>query len=306
MNEINVLPMGELDEKIPASPLQATTYDYDAGTDDAFFPVASTPVLDDDGQETGYQRIRRTDTDKTLAIPKMQYTLTPYEDKVDIMRSAVGEHSDIDLTGMTETIKTSHNGRKLFFGMDFPAEKQVVAYSPSGDDSVNLSINLWDSYDGSCSLIVKAGCYRYKCSNMMLIGKTIAGVNKRHTGEFVEDEIFEGVVTAINAWRDERDNFELWNDTPISEGDAYKSLLKFTDKQTTQDRLFAKFREESGYSDASVWDFMNTLTHWATHTQAKKAKKGSPDNSLNSRKDRQLAVLSFRNSDQFESLLTVQ
>jgi len=306
MNEINVLKTDicaeEWDTKVP----EATTYHYDAGTDDAFFPVSSTPVLDDNGEETGFQRIRRTDTDTTLAIPKLAYTLTPYEEKVDITRSVVREYSDIDLTGMTETIKTSHNGKKLFFGMDFPAEKQVVAYSPSGDDSVNLSINLWDSYDGSCSLIVKAGCYRYKCSNFMLIGKTIAGITKRHTGEFVEEEILEGVITAISAWQDERNNFKLWNDTPISEGDAYKSLLKFTDKQTTQDRLFAKFREESGYSDASVWDFMNTLTHWATHTKAKKAKKGSPDNSLNSRKDRQLAVLSFRNSDQFESLLTVQ
>jgi hypothetical protein len=295
MNEINVLPMDEWEEKVP----EATNYYYEAGTDEAFFPVASTPVLDEDGQPTGYQRIKRTDTDKTLAIPKMAYTLTPYEEKVDILRSVV-KNSVIDTTDMTETIKTSHSGRKLFVGMDFPAEKQAVGYK---DDNVNLSINLWDSYDGSCSLIVKAGCYRYKCSNLMLIGETISGVNKRHTGEFVDEEIFSGVCTAIDAWKTERDNFELWNDTPISEGDAYRSLLKFTDKQTTQDRLFAKFREESDYSNSSVWDFVNTLTHWATHT---KARKGSEDNSLNSQKDRQLAVLKFRNSEQFEKLVTVQ
>ena len=45
---------------------------------------------------------------------------------------------------------------------------------------------------------------------------------------------------------------------------------------------------------------MNTLTSWATHTKARK--KG---NDLDSRKDRQLAVLAFRNSKQFENLLPV-
>ena len=278
-----------------------TTYMYDHQTDEAFFPVASTPVLDEDGQPTGYQRIKRTDTDKTVAIPKMVYTIIPYQKKVDILKETVRNSESIDITDMTETIRTSHEGRRLFVGINLPAEHQRIGYK---DDGVNLSINLWDSYDRSCSLIVKAGCYRAKCSNGMLIGETISGIHKRHTGEFDEEklreEIFAGTLTAIDAWKMERDNFELWNDTPISEGDAYKSLLKFTDKQTTQDRLFAQFREESDYSDATVWDFMNTLTSWATHTKARK--KG---NDLDSRKDRQLAVLAFRNSKQFENLLPV-
>jgi hypothetical protein len=302
MDEVNVLPRGypisgEWETRVAEVTPESDTYSYDYGTDDAFFPVASTPVLDDDGQPTGYQRIKRTDTDKTLAIPKMATTLTPYEVKVDILKTAIRD-SELNLTGMTETVKTSHGGRKLFVGLDIPAEKQHIGH----DDNVNLSINLWDSYDGSCALIVKAGCYRYKCSNMMLIGETISGVHKKHVGELVEDEIFAGVVTAIESWKIERDNFELWNDTPISEGDAYKSLLKFTDKQTIQDRLFAEFRKESGYGAATVWDFVNTLTAWATHT---KARKGTEGNSLNARKDRQLAVLKFRNSDQFKSLTTV-
>ena len=182
-----------------------TTYMYDHQTDEAFFPVASTPVLDEDGQPTGYQRIKRTDTDKTLAIPKMVYTLIPYQKKVDILKETVRNSESIDITDMTETIRTSHEGRRLFVGINLPAEHQRIGYK---DDGVNLSINLWDSYDRSCSLIVKAGCYRAKCSNGMLIGETISGIHKRHTGEFDEEklreEIFAGTLTAIDAWKMER------------------------------------------------------------------------------------------------------
>ena len=103
-----------------------TTYMYDHQTDEAFFPVASTPVLDEDGQPTGYQRIKRTDTDKTLAIPKMVYTLIPYQKKVDILKETVRNSESIDITGMTETIRTYHEGGRLFVGINLPAEHQRI------------------------------------------------------------------------------------------------------------------------------------------------------------------------------------
>ena len=133
-------------------------------------------------------------------------------------------------------------------------------------------------------------------------------MTKRHIGaELSYEDILEGTMVAIDAWKMERHNFQKWNETPISEKDAYESLLAFTNKKTIQDDLFTQFRKESGYGSGSVWDFVNTLTSWATHT-----KKNSDDdnllnnNHLNSSKTRQLAVLEFRNSEQFDKLVTVQ
>ena len=299
-------PINEVEVAVPNTP-DKKIWDYAAETDEVFFPVSSTPVMDDNGQPTGYQRIKRTDTDVTLAIPKLSYTLTPYEKRVDTIRSIV-KNSGLDLDGMTETIKTSHEGKKLFVGINLPAEKEVVAYHPNGDDSVNLSINLWDSYDGSCSFMVKAGVYRYKCSNHLLVGETVSSMTKRHIGaQLSYEEILEGTMISIDAWKMERDNFQKWNETPISEKDAYESLLEFTNKKTIQDDLFTKFRKEAGYGSGSVWDFVNTLTSWATHTKKdSEDSKEKSNNYLNSSKTRQLQVLEFRNSEQFDKLVTVQ
>lgn len=266
----------------------------DYNENEVFFPIASIPVVDNSGEPTGYQRVHRQDTDKTLAIHKSKYTMTPYQDKVDILIDAV-EGSTLDRDGMEMRLTTTHEGRKLFVGLDFPMEYEHVGE----DDGANLSINMWDSYDGSSANIIKAGCYRKKCKNGWLIGNTISGVHKRHIGEFKPEEIYSGIVTAIESWRLERDNFRLWNETPIREGDAYRALVAFTDTQSLQDRLFTQFREETQYSqDSTVWNLVNSLTSWATHTKSR-----TEANAAQARKERQLKVLDFQNSPAFAQLV---
>ncbi|MBT5871986.1 MAG: DUF932 domain-containing protein [Candidatus Latescibacteria bacterium] len=290
MTNIEILSPTEQVVPLPTTPSRWMDHD----DQEVFFPVSSIPVIDATQEPTGYHRIHRQDTDKTLAVLKTKYTLTPYSTKIDILDDAI-QDSSLDKEGMERRLVTTHEGRKLFCAYDFPTEYQSI----SDVDGANLSINMWDSYDGSTSLIVKAGCYRAKCSNGLLIGDTISGVHKRHMGEFDPSEIIDGIMVAIETWHKHKTDLDRWARTSLKESDANIALRQFTDTQSLQDRLFALFRAEADYSStATVWNLVNALSYWATHTKSR-----TEGNAAHTQKERQLKVLAFQNTDAFQDLM---
>jgi hypothetical protein len=147
-----------------------------------FFPVGLAPVYDALGKEVpGYKRVERGDTGDTLAVHSDAYSLVPYERHFQLFEDAIAK-SALNTTDMQVGTDMERNGAKIFRQYLFPNERAVIT-NRRGERELKLRIFMFDSYDGSSSLVGRSGFFDMVCCNMAFMGKSLADVKFRHVGD---------------------------------------------------------------------------------------------------------------------------
>ena len=204
--------------------------------DEVFFDTDTVPLRNGDGTENGWYEHINVTTEKTISINK-NGNLRPYSESLNLMLGAVAQ-TNLDKYDVTAEFFTSNNGGRLFASVKF--NNEIIAVN---NTTAAFQLLLWDSYDQSNALIIKAGSYVAVCANKQIVGDTISGVHSKHTKNFDYELAFDGVTRAINEWNTEKKKYEEWVSIPISEIVASRAIDEFTNSISQRDRIFTQFRE---------------------------------------------------------------
>jgi len=232
--------------------------------------------------------IYRNDTGAELGVHGLDYKAVCPKTMIDTTRSII-ERSDLDATGIEETIRTSHNGSRTFVQYKLPAH----SYKTADGDTASLGLLAVSSFDGTWPFMISAAAIQAACTNLQVfVGGEVAVFKSKHTKN-LNIEIGSRVITkALDVYQNQRELWDKWATQPMSDYRVFteivnalniKSAQKIIDKTMTpfgtvvmdamprrnQDLEYIYSKYLGTYKlrlGPNRWAFYNAMTDWSTHS----------------------------------------
>jgi hypothetical protein len=188
----------------------------------------------------------RTDTGQELGIHGAKYQAVPPKQMIDVTRNII-ERSDLNTTGLQETIRTSHDGSRTFVQYKLPDH----TYSTPDGDSASLSLLAISSFDGTWPFMISAAAIQQACTNLQVfVSGEVAVYKAKHTKN-LDIELGGRVITkSLDAFENERDLWSQWSTTHCTDEMAMRLFAKAVKSKQIEDDL------QQGYS---AWDCLDNL-----------------------------------------------
>ncbi len=303
MSELRAKGYGSADFNIETKPLDYTCWLNDGrGTDTKKCSKSIT---------------YRTDTGAELGIHGHGYQPVPPKQMIDVTRNII-ERSDLNTTGIQETIRTSHDGARTFVQYRLPDH----TYRTPDGDVASLSLLAISSFDGTWPFMISAAAIQLTLTNLQVfVGGEVAVYKAKHTKN-LDIELGGRVVTkSLEAFENERELWEKWSRTHCSDEMALTLFAKAVKSKQVLKELneghsawdcidnLKRANRNLGYIwnqykniytkrlGKNYWSAYNALTDWSTH--ANTFRKSTEVNVASIANDRQEAVKSAIQSYQF-------
>lgn len=241
-----------------------------------FFPVEARKLYDEKGHEVdGYRRIVNADTNKTLNVTSVGYSLITNERLFSELEDKLRE-SKLDLTDMRIGTEFARDGARVFRQYMLPAHRVTV--KPGVD--VALRILALNSYDGSSRCTGRAGAYNFVCANTSIFGTDIAGFKLRHSGDLDLSGAVAGLVKAAEDHVAEASKWRVWPDIRITDV-AARALIQTMPgiSRVVVDYLVHRYLVARDTDELqggpNLWTLYNVLTAWSTHGEVDEKRKGN-------------------------------
>lgn len=209
---------------------------------------------------TGHKFIVREDNGRILSCMTNDYKIVQNNDLIDIVNPIIKDQG-----GTIEDCEVFSDGRRSKWTWKFNDNKVKV----DRDDAVSPTIDIWNSYDGTVSVNILAGAFRFVCSNGMVIGYILGKANFRHLKSNMSleaDEIAKAVQKTVLKTKDIfTDEFPKLIETPVKKSHV-RELIKMLPNQTGDDIVTYLLQETM----KSYWDLLNAATWIATHKMNRK------------------------------------
>jgi hypothetical protein len=243
-------------------------------------------------QNTTKKVIYREDTGAQLGVHGLDYKAVAPHEMIDVTRAII-ERSDLDTTGIQETIRTSHNGSRTFVQYKLPAHTFTT---PDGD-TASLGLLAVSSFDGTWPFMISAAAIQQACTNLQVfVSGEVAVFKAKHT-RHLNIEMGGRVITkALDLFENERELWSQWSNEAMTDIQAFTaaaeainatSALKIINSNPdyTPSQVLDKmprvnssleyiwgtwqntYRRRLG---ANRWAFYNALTDWSTHSITKR------------------------------------
>ncbi len=243
-------------------------------------------------QNTTKKVIYREDTGAQLGVHGLDYKAVAPHEMIDVTRAII-ERSDLDTTGIQETIRTSHNGSRTFVQYKLPAHTFTT---PDGD-TASLGLLAVSSFDGTWPFMISAAAIQQACTNLQVfVSGEVAVFKAKHT-RHLNIELGGRVITkALDLFENERELWSQWSNEAMTDIQAFTaaaeainatSALKIINSNPdyTPSQVLDKmprvnssleyiwgtwqntYRRRLG---ANRWAFYNALTDWSTHSITKR------------------------------------
>jgi hypothetical protein len=264
------------------------------GYGDAGFDIRTVPLYYNADKEYNLQRSKkyatyRTDTSEELGVHGERYRAVQPSKMIDTCRNIL-ERSDLNLDGITEDIRTSHNGSRTFVRYTLPE----VSYDTGDGDTASLGLLGITSFDSTWSFMISAAAIQQACLNLQVFTSGDVAIYKsRHTKGINLEAGARIITTALDMFENERERWLDWQQHKIRYEDIisyfanainYKPLMsefyshkkhdeinELISKSKDMTYIVDKFRTiyKPKFGD-TMWAVYNSLTDWATHAPAKK------------------------------------
>ena len=299
----------------------------DGGYGAADFDIAVAPLkytIDEQGYSgTAPQRcytstksvIYRTDTSEELGIHGHNYNGLQPKSCIDKARTLL-ERSPLDTTGITERIRTSHNGARMFIHHDLPAH----TYETGDGDRASLSLLTMTSLDGTWPFVMSVAATQSACTNLQVfISGGVAIYKAKHTKSLDIDHGSNVIIKALDVFQNERELWRKWQGEKVRDMEAFKFFADALDvklesgftlispvdilndmprRNTSLEYIWHKYK--ATYSKRlgnNYWAVYNAMTDWSTHFGA--VRQASAANIASIQNDRQQLIRQAVNSHPF-------
>ena len=238
-------------------------------------------------QNTTKKVIYREDTGAQLGVHGLDYKAVAPHEMIDVTRAII-ERSDLDTTGIQETIRTSHNGSRTFVQYKLPAHTFIT---PDGD-TASLGLLAVSSFDGTWPFMISAAAIQQACTNLQVfVSGEVAVFKAKHT-RHLNIELGGRVITkALDLFESEKELWSQWSNEAMTDIQAFTaaaeainatSALKII--KTNPDYTPGQVLDEMPRVNSSLqyiwvtwqnvyrkrlganrWAFYNAMTDWSTH-----------------------------------------
>jgi len=284
----NVYPMWENN-----SPIQAIR---EGGYGEANFNINTVPLnyLPDEEWlpelKSSKCVIYRTDTGEELGVHGHNYQPVPPKKMIDACRNIL-ERSSLNLEGIQERIRTSHNGSRTFVQYTLPSH----SYTTPDGDTASLGLLAISSIDGTWPFVISAAAIQSACTNLQVfVGGEVAVYKSKHTRSLDIDVGSRVITKALDVFENQQDIWAKWSVTDCTDNQAFFKIVNalgitsaldiikdtgvdWTPQQVmsamprqNQDLLYiwgVWLRRYKTRLGANMWAFYNAMTDWSTHAQ---------------------------------------
>jgi hypothetical protein len=242
-------------------------------------------------QNTTKKVIYREDTGAQLGVHGLDYKAVAPHEMIDVTRAII-ERSDLDTTGIQETIRTSHNGSRTFVQYKLPAHTFIT----SDGDTASLGLLAVSSFDGTWPFMISAAAIQQACTNLQIfVGGEVAVFRAKHT-RHLNIELGGRVITkALDVFENQRELWAEWNKQYLTDFDAFKEIVsalniesannvmesiwpvspesvmsKMPRSNPSLEYIYAAWHKYAKRFGQSRWALYNAFTDWSTHATAQR------------------------------------
>ena len=241
--------------------------------------------------------IFRDDTGTELGVHGLDYHAVPPKKMIDTTRSII-ERSDLDATGIEETIRTSHDGARTFVQYRLPAHSFTT---PDGD-TASLGLLAVSSFDGTWPFMISAAAVQAACTNLQVfVGGEVAVFKAKHTKNLDIEIGSRVIVKALDVFENQRELWSKWTKQSMTNFMAFEGIVEALDIKSAKkiiadsyatspaevmeamprrnpdlEYIYSKwlsvYKKRLGLNR---WAFYNAMTDWSTHAPQRKSKTHS-------------------------------
>ena len=232
--------------------------------------------------------IYRTDTGAELGVHGLDYKAVCPKTMIETTRSII-ERSDLDATGIEETIRTSHDGSRTFVQYRLPAH----SYQTPDGDTASLGLLAVSSFDGTWPFMISAAAVQAACTNLQVfVGGEVAVFKAKHTKNLDIEIGSRVIVKALDMFENQRELWNIWTTQTMTDFMVFQEIVKALNIESAQkiiddsystsaeavmeamprrnpdleyiyNRWLSVYRHRLG---ANRWAFYNAMTDWSTHS----------------------------------------
>ena len=235
--------------------------------------------------------IYRTDTGIELGVHGHGYKPVAPKQMIDVTRNII-ERSGLQVEGIQETIRTSHDGSRTFVQYKLPEH----TYRTTDGDTASLGLLAVSSFDGTWPFMISAAAIQSACTNLQVfVGGEVAVFKAKHTRN-LDIEVGSRVITkALDVFENQRELWDKWSHESLTDSDAFQEIVSALKVESAQKILsdtywrtgedimrnmprsnpsleyiynaWYKYKRRLG---ANRWALYNAMTDWSTHATAQR------------------------------------
>ena len=264
----------------------------DSGYGAADFDIAVTPLQypiwnNAEKRISSKSVIYRTDNGGELGIHGHGYKPVAPKKMIDNTRNIL-ERSDLNTVGLTEQIKTSHDGARCFVQYNLPAH----SYQTGDGDTASLSLLSTSSFDGTWPFMISAAAIQQACTNLQVfVSGEVAVYKAKHTRSLNIEHGGRAITKALEVFEKERELWAEWSNKQVTDQQAFvffckslkanKALELIADGGTPETALHDMPRRNKSLEfiwakyvgvykirlGSNFWAVYNAMTDWSTHAE---------------------------------------
>jgi hypothetical protein len=221
--------------------------------------------------------IYREDTGTELGVHGLDYKAVCPKTMIETTRSII-ERSDLDATGIEETIRTSHDGARTFVQYRLPAH----SYATPDGDTASLGLLAVSSFDGTWPFMISAAAVQAACTNLQVfVGGEVAVFKAKHTKNLDIEIGSRVIVKALDIKSAQKIMDDSYSMVPRTIMEAMPR--RNPDLEYIYNKWVGTYRLRLGNNR---WAFYNAMTDWSTHAPQRKSKTHSMASVRSQRQDK--------------------
>jgi len=238
-------------------------------------------------QSPDFNVIYNKENSRPVGTFKNGFKLHDPRSGVDAVESMLGS-GDIDLSGISREMETSHNQAQLKITWTIPS----VAIEIGLNDICAMQIVHKNSWNGAWSWSVSYRALRLACLNGMMIPSQVWQYKRKNTKSLDPSDAKKRLGDMVARFKEIEPAWKKWRETRINKEWASSIIAKTAETKSPQFGMqsLAEFHEsravkanasynyiwnrysnhesrEAGLGE-TLWGLFNSMTYWATHAPA--------------------------------------
>jgi len=234
-------------------------------------PLHFESAYSSSGSVKDFKAIVNPNTEEIIAVVGSGYQLVQNADIFPQYDEAI-ELSDLNTTGMTRKVSTSHGGGRTKVEYKFPEHRVSIREG----DEIDLTLTVLNSYDTSWKFNSILGAFRLLCDNGMTIGTAFQQYAHKHTLNLDTDRAIKELTLSLDNFEANAENWKQYPHVSVSDFDVdrvFNSLSKGSKSlRVVLDESHEGYVRRLG---DNLWALFNTLTHWSTHYKVRNSANAS-------------------------------
>lgn len=141
-----------------------------------------------------------------VGVVSKDYVLISHYQVIEVASKALKEH-DIDPATVQASARITEYGERMALSLYLPDK---YAIEPDGKHKMALSLECFNSVDGSSRFRALMGWFRFVCSNGLIIGTTQSDIHRRHVGDLNAEDVYSVLKNGLRDSAIEKENFARW------------------------------------------------------------------------------------------------